>query len=80
MLSFGIIDGILKEPLGGAHSAPEEMAALLKEHIKKEPGKLIKIKADKRIDARINKYSNIGVYDTVPTEATVGEQAMDGDS
>ena len=26
MLSFKLIDGILKEPLGGAHNAPEEMA------------------------------------------------------
>ena len=35
MHSFGMIDGIIKEPVGGAHSNPEEMAKILKRHIKK---------------------------------------------
>ncbi|HFA48730.1 MAG TPA: acetyl-CoA carboxylase carboxyltransferase subunit alpha [Bacteroidetes bacterium] len=79
MLSFGIIDGIIKEPLGGAHSKPKEMAAILKGHIKKTLAKLEKMKPAKRIDARINKYSSIGVYETIvekekveETEPTVG--------
>jgi acetyl-CoA carboxylase carboxyl transferase subunit alpha len=33
MLDFGLIDGIVREPLGGAHNAPEEMATSLKKHI-----------------------------------------------
>src|SRR6187549_1878402 len=36
MAGFGLIDGIVKEPLGGAHNDPEGMAAALSEHIKKE--------------------------------------------
>lgn len=77
MLSFGIIDGIIKEPLGGAHSEPEKMAEILKEHIKKSLGKLSKIKPEKRIEARINKYDSMGVYDTVPAEAVVKEETVD---
>ena len=33
MLNFGLIDGIIKEPLGGAHAAPEDMAKILKKHL-----------------------------------------------
>ena len=62
MTDFGIVDGIVKEPLGGAHSAPEEMAKLLKRHLKKELAELMQQDPDLRIQARINKYSQIGVY------------------
>ncbi len=64
MLEFGLIDGIIKEPIGGAHSAPEEMAKLLKRQIKKEINELMEMDPDERINARINKYSSMGVYAT----------------
>lgn len=63
MLEFGIIDEILKEPLGGAHSAPEEMCKILKKHLKKEIAELKQFSIDDLIERRINKYSNMGVYD-----------------
>jgi acetyl-CoA carboxylase carboxyl transferase subunit alpha len=62
MLEFGLIDGILKEPLGGAHNAPEEMAKTLRKHIKAELDKIMPIDPDERITTRINKYSNMGHY------------------
>ncbi len=62
MLSFGLIDGILKEPLGGSHNAPEEMSNTLKNHIKTELAKIIDQDPEERITARINKYSNMGHY------------------
>ncbi len=65
MLSFGIIDGIIKEPLGGAHSEPEKMAVILKEHIKKALAELGKMSAKKRVNARIDKYSSMGEYETI---------------
>ena len=33
MKGFGIVDGIVKEPIGGAHNNPEAMAQSLKKHI-----------------------------------------------
>lgn len=66
MLSFGLIDGIIKEPLGGAHSAPEEMAVILKAYLKKALAELGKLTPDELVEARINKYSSMGVYDTIP--------------
>lgn len=77
MLSFGIIDGIIKEPLGGAHSAPEEMAVILKAKIKESLAELEKLTVDELVDARINKYSSMGVYDTISAtvEAEEGSEA-----
>lgn len=68
MLDFGLIDGIIKEPSGGAHGNPEEMAKMLKRQIKKAVAELQEMNPDERIEARINKYANMGVYDTVTEE------------
>ena len=62
MFEFGLIDGIIKEPLGGAHTAPEEMAKILKRHIKKALNELSEMEVEDRIEARINKYRSMGVY------------------
>lgn len=62
MHSFGLIDGIIKEPFGGAHNAPEEMAKILKKQIKKAIAELNEMSPEERIEARINKYSAMGVY------------------
>jgi len=71
MLEFGLIDGIIKEPLGGAHSAPEEMTKILKRHIKKAIAELQEMTPDKRIETRINKYSTMGVYESKLQETAV---------
>lgn len=73
MYEFGLIDDIIKEPLGGAHTAPEEMAKLLKRHIKKTITELLEMNPEERIEARINKYANMGVYDVVKDGVIVEE-------
>ncbi|MBP6826374.1 MAG: acetyl-CoA carboxylase carboxyltransferase subunit alpha, partial [Saprospiraceae bacterium] len=62
MLAFGLIDGIVREPLGGAHNAPEEMAGNLKKHIRAELDKLTGVDPDQLIMDRIEKYSKMGHY------------------
>jgi len=69
MHGFGIVDDIIKEPLGGAHGAPEEMAKLLKRHIKKAIAELKEMSVEERIEKRINKYSQMGQYDTIDLAA-----------
>lgn len=69
MFELGLIDGILKEPSGGAHTAPEEMAKVLKRHIKKELTTLLEMTPEDRINARIQRYSGMGVF----TEITESE-------
>ncbi|MBC7884192.1 MAG: acetyl-CoA carboxylase carboxyltransferase subunit alpha [Saprospiraceae bacterium] len=62
MLEFGLIDDIVKEPLGGAHTDPEKMAKALKQHIKNELNSLMNMDPDERVTQRIEKYSNMGRY------------------
>lgn len=56
-----IIDGVIKEPLGGAHNNIDKAAKRLKKVILDDIKSLEKIKPDKRIDERINKFSQMGV-------------------
>lgn len=65
MLEFGLIDEIIKEPVGGAHTDPEKMAKSLKSHIKKELQTLLEMQPDDRITARIEKYSKMGDFEEV---------------
>ncbi len=65
MYSFGLIDGIIKEPLGGAHTAPEETAKALKKTIKKALAELTDMTPEARIAARIQKYSAMGAFEEI---------------
>ena len=62
MLDFGLIDGIVTEPIGGAHSDPEKMAKALKKHIKTELGELTQIKPADLIQGRLDKYDAMGQF------------------
>lgn len=71
MTNFGIVDGIIKEPLGGAHTAPEEMSKILKRHLKKEIAELQSLSPEERINNRLEKFGSIGQYDVVQMEKEV---------
>ena len=62
MLKNKLIDGIIKEPLGGAHAHPEKMYKKLKTEIKKNINALNELDVQERIDKRIQKFCNMGVY------------------
>ncbi|MNY41065.1 Acetyl-coenzyme A carboxylase carboxyl transferase subunit alpha [compost metagenome] len=61
MLSNGLIDGIIPEPLGGAHQDPAKAAANLKEQLLKDLAELTAKDSDTLIKERIDKFSNMGV-------------------
>jgi acetyl-CoA carboxylase carboxyl transferase subunit alpha len=61
MLSNGLIDGIIPEPLGGAHLDADAAAAKIKAVIKEELAKLSQIDPQERIMARIEKFGKMGV-------------------
>ena len=67
MLDFGLIDEIVEEPLGGAHSNPDQMVKILKKNIKKQLAELKALDTDTLISNRINKYSKMGEFETIPT-------------
>lgn len=63
MSSFGLVDDVIPEPEGGAHNQPEQMAQTLKEYILKNIAALSALTAETRVQQRIEKFSNMGVYD-----------------
>jgi acetyl-CoA carboxylase carboxyl transferase subunit alpha len=63
MSEFKLIDGIINEPLGGAHNNPEQMAITLKKTILEKLVALKKIPVNELIEERINKFSNMGVFE-----------------
>jgi acetyl-CoA carboxylase carboxyl transferase subunit alpha len=62
MLAFGLIDGIVEEPLGGAHTDPVGMAKTIKQTILDHLRELSSIDPLTRISQRIDKFSKMGVF------------------
>lgn len=65
MKGFHLVDDVVPEPVGGAHSKPEEMAATLKEYLMKSVKELMPLNAEQRIEQRIEKFSKMGFYEEV---------------
>ena len=63
MLKFGLVDGIIREPLGGAHWNYDEAANNLKSYIKPVLKELEKIDPQERINQRIEKFNKMGFWD-----------------
>lgn len=61
MLKNKLIDGIIKEPLGGAHREPNQMFDTVKNTIITELESLTKEKSKDLIAARIEKFGEMGV-------------------
>lgn len=62
MFKNKLIDGIVEEPLGGAHTNPTKMYATLKKVILDNIKKLEKIEPEKRLEQRIEKFCKMGVF------------------
>ncbi len=65
MLGFGLIDGIIPEPVGGAHWDYDESANILKEHLVKVLKELKQVPAEQRVNDRIEKFSKMGFWEEV---------------
>ncbi len=62
-LSFGLIDGILPEPVGGAHRNPIEIFATVKEALVASLGDLETMSSDEVREARFAKFRKMGQFD-----------------
>jgi acetyl-CoA carboxylase carboxyl transferase subunit alpha len=62
MLNNKLIDGIIPEPLGGAHSNPTIIYQEFKKTIKRELDTLSKVNVDELISSRIEKFSAMGDF------------------
>lgn len=62
MLNNQLIDGIIQEPLGGAHADAEGMFEILKGELTERINALEKMDPEKRIKSRIKKFSSMGEF------------------
>jgi acetyl-CoA carboxylase carboxyl transferase subunit alpha len=63
MMKFGLVDGIVPEPLGGSHWDYEEAATLLKNFLLPVIRELKSINPEKRVSQRIEKFSKMGFWE-----------------
>lgn len=61
MSKNGLVDGVIPEPIGGAHRNHEEIFSTVKQEILKHLKQLSKLSPEKRIEQRIEKFSSMGV-------------------
>ena len=62
MMKNKLIDGVIKEPLGGAHTFPEKAFINVKKAIKESIDECKELKTEKLVKIRMDKFSNMGVY------------------
>jgi acetyl-CoA carboxylase carboxyl transferase subunit alpha len=62
MLNNKLVDGVIKEPIGGAHHDPSEAFAQLKDAVIKEFTALNQMTIEDLVSTRINKFSEMGVF------------------
>lgn len=61
MLKNKLVDGVIPEPLGGAHSNHEEIFATVKKYILNALSELDKLTPEERIKQRIEKFCSMGI-------------------
>jgi acetyl-CoA carboxylase carboxyl transferase subunit alpha len=62
MAKLKLIDGIIKEPLGGAHADREKAYKIVEQSIKKAFDEIKDLPIKKLIKYRMDKYADMGVY------------------
>ncbi len=63
LLAQGVIDRIIPEPVGGAHRNHQQAATIVKEVILEELKALKKVKPEKLLERRIEKFGAMGVWE-----------------
>jgi acetyl-CoA carboxylase carboxyl transferase subunit alpha len=65
MYEFGLVDGIIPEPLGGTHWDYDEAGKLLKQYLLPVLEELKKMNPEERVNKRIEKFCKMGFWDEV---------------
>jgi acetyl-CoA carboxylase carboxyl transferase subunit alpha len=69
MLQFGLVDGVIPEPLGGSHWDYAEAAERLKQYLLPVIKELKSIPAEQRCRQRVEKFVKMGFWDEKPVDA-----------
>jgi acetyl-CoA carboxylase carboxyl transferase subunit alpha len=62
LLRLGVVDEIVKEPLGGGHRDPQAMAKTLRESVQRHLAELEKIDPEQLLDLRYKKFRKMGIF------------------
>ncbi|MFA5832252.1 MAG: acetyl-CoA carboxylase carboxyltransferase subunit alpha [Bacteroidota bacterium] len=62
LLEQKIVDRIIPEPQGGAHRNPQQAALILRDALSEELKALSKLKPEKLVERRIEKFCNMGAW------------------
>ena len=62
LIEFGMVEGIIEEPLGGAHRDPEAVAAGIKKTVIAEIRELMKLSKKELLDTRYERFRRIGRF------------------
>lgn len=65
MFGFGLIDGIIPEPIGGAHWDYDKAAQILKDFLLPVLKELKDIPAEERVSGRIEKFGKMGFWEEI---------------
>jgi len=68
LLDLGLIDGIIPEPLGGAHKGFEQTAEALKAELVKRLDELSGVPIEELLSRRYERYRNVGRFRSLPEE------------
>jgi acetyl-CoA carboxylase carboxyl transferase subunit alpha len=63
LLELGVVDEIVREPLGGAHTAPEETARAVGDALAKVLDELSRLPVDQLLARRYAKFRALGVFE-----------------
>jgi len=69
LIDVGVIDRILKEPTGGAHRNPQATFRTVGAAIAEALTELEQMTPTDRVDARIDKFDRMGIYEGPPAES-----------
>lgn len=75
MLEQKLIDGIIREPLGGAHTDVKWMASEVKKAILQHTDELLKLSPEQRTKQRIDKFCAMGVVKEAKAKSAVNGEA-----
>jgi acetyl-CoA carboxylase carboxyl transferase subunit alpha len=61
LFSFGLVDQLIREPLGGAHRAPEQAASALGDAVEAQLDVLSGLSAEQLLESRYQRLMQFGV-------------------
>jgi acetyl-CoA carboxylase carboxyl transferase subunit alpha len=60
LINFGIVDDIIREPIGGAHTDHDAAAAFIDQALTRELAEVSALSVDERLQRRYDKFRNMG--------------------